>query len=204
VPIVLPVLVAMLRPPDVSGWRLANRKAASPVPWRRSGAEIRRDRSLFGTRAAAAMPPPVRRFGMRHLALAVLVLAASAQAAPDRTQEVLQIERDWCAAYQRGDVAYLEQLMTPDFTLIGSGGTVNTAASEIEELKSGAVKYSTFENRDMQVRFYGDTAIVIGRTHAAGTSGGKPFDIDVAFTDVLVKLDGRWRAVAGHASRKGA
>jgi uncharacterized protein (TIGR02246 family) len=142
---------------------------------------------------------------MRRLGLTALVLlVGTAQAAPDRTQEVLQIERAWCAAYARGDVAYLEKLMTPDFTLIGSGGTVNTAASEVEELRTGKVKYSTFENRDMQVRFYGDTAIVIGRTHAAGTSEGKPFDIDVAFTDVLVKLDGQWRAVAGHASRKGA
>ncbi|GIL41232.1 nuclear transport factor 2 family protein [Roseiterribacter gracilis] len=141
----------------------------------------------------------------RALLLTTWVLVSGlAQAAPDRTQEVLQIERDWCGAYQRGDVAYLEKLMTPDFTLIGSGGTVNTAASEIDELKTGKVKYSLFENRDMKVRFYGDTAIVIGRTHAVGVSEGTAFDIDVAFTDTLVKLNGTWRAVAGHASRKGA
>lgn len=138
------------------------------------------------------------------LAAAMAVTATMAGAATDRTQEVLQVERDWCAAYQRGDVEYLRKLMVPDFTLIGAGGTVNTADSEIDEIKTGKVRYSVFENRDMKVRFYGDTAIVIGRTHVAGESEGTKFDIDVAFTDTLVRLDGRWRAVAGHASRKGA
>jgi ketosteroid isomerase-like protein len=146
---------------------------------------------------------------MRHAnkAAAMVVVMAGALATlggaarPDPTQEVLQIEHAWCDAYRRGDLAYLERLMVPDFTLTGSTGAVSTAKNELEELRSGAVRYDVFENRDMQVRFYGDTAIITGRTKVQGTASGRPIDIDVAFTDTLVRIDGRWRAVAGHASR---
>jgi ketosteroid isomerase-like protein len=53
----------------------------------------------------------------------------------------------------------------------------------------------------MKVRVHGDTAVVTGKTHTKGVSGGKPFDFQFQFTDTFVKDGGRWRLLAGHVSK---
>jgi ketosteroid isomerase-like protein len=117
-------------------------------------------------------------------------------------QEVLQFERDACKAFLEADVAALERVLTPDFTLTLSNGDVSTRADEINELHSGKVHYDVFENYDMLARLYSDdVAIVLGKTRVKGTADGKPFDRVVQFTDTLIKRDGRWQLAAGHVSR---
>ena len=117
-------------------------------------------------------------------------------------QEVLQFERDACKAFLEADVAALERVLTPDFTLTLSNGEVNTRADEIDELRSGKVHYDVFENYDMLARPYGDgVAVVLGKTRVKGTADGKAFDRVVQFTDMLIKRDGRWQLAAGHVSR---
>src|SRR5512133_3116215 len=117
-------------------------------------------------------------------------------------QEVLQFERDACKAFLDADVAALERVLTPDFTLTLSNGEVSTRADEINELRSGKVHYDVFENYDMLVRLYGnDTAVVLGKTRVKGTADGKPFDRIVQFTDTMIKRNGGWQLAAGHVSR---
>ena len=135
------------------------------------------------------------------LSVAVLTCRLSlAQTAAQ--QEVLQFERDACKAFLDADVATLERVLTPDFTLTLSNGEVNTRADEMNELHSGKVHYDVFENYDMLTRLYGDdVAVVLGKTRVKGTAAGKPFDRVVQFTDTLIKRDGRWQLAAGHVSR---
>ena len=52
-----------------------------------------------------------------------------------------------------------------------------------------------------EVRVHGATAVVTGKTHTKGISGGKPFDAQFQFTDTFVKDGGRWRLLAGHVSK---
>src|SRR5215211_4545640 len=117
-------------------------------------------------------------------------------------QEVLHFERDACKAFLEADVAALERVLTPDFTLTLSNGEVSTRADEINELQSKKVHYDVFENYDMLARLYGDNmAVVLGKTRVKGIADGKPFDRVVQFTDTLIKRDGRWQLAAGHVSR---
>jgi ketosteroid isomerase-like protein len=116
-------------------------------------------------------------------------------------KEVLQFERDACKAFLDADVAGLERVLTPDFTLTLSNGEVSTRANEINELRSGKVHYEIFENYEMKPRVYGrDAAVVTGKTRVKGTSDGKAFDRVVQFTDTLIKRDGTWVLAAGHVS----
>jgi ketosteroid isomerase-like protein len=117
-------------------------------------------------------------------------------------KDVLQFERDACKAFLDADVAALERVLTPDFTLTLSNGDVSTRADEISELSSRKVHYDVFENYDMLARLYGnDAAVVLGKTRVKGTADSKPFDRVVQFTDTLIKRDGRWQLAAGHVSR---
>jgi len=132
----------------------------------------------------------------------VFVVAVLAETPSDESAAVLQVERDGCVAYLRGDADQIANFLTDDYTLTNSKGKITTAADDIEDARSGRVHYDVFENYDMQVRVYGDhTAIVTGKTKVKGNAQGKPIDIIVQFTDTFVKENGRWRLAAGHVSR---
>jgi len=142
---------------------------------------------------------------MKH-GLLICLLAISVNqsllAQSSAEKEVLQFERDACKAFVDADAAALERVLTDDFTLTLSNGDISTRANEIDELRSGKVRYDVFENYDMNARLYADsTAVVLGKTRVKGTSEGKPFDRVVQFTDTLAKRDGRWQVAAGHVSR---
>jgi hypothetical protein len=142
---------------------------------------------------------------MKSLTLIVLLAVFVCRFSVTQTaaeQEVLKFERDACKAFLDADVAALERVLTPNFTLTLSNGVVSTRADEINELRSGKVHYDVFENYDMLARLYGDdVAVVLGKTRVKGIADGIPFDRVVQFTDTLIKRDGRWQLAAGHVSR---
>jgi ketosteroid isomerase-like protein len=132
----------------------------------------------------------------------VCVATLLVQAASDESAAVLQAEHDGCAAYLHGDAGKIANFLTADYTLTNSKGEITAAADDIEDAKSGRVRYDVFENYDMKVRIYDDhTAVVTGKTKVKGNAQGKPIDIIVQFTDTFVKQSGRWRLAAGHVSR---
>jgi len=122
----------------------------------------------------------------------------------DQGNAVLQTERDLAMAYQRGEADAIAQGVMEDYTLTNSMGKVTTRADDIAEAKKNDPKYEIFENYDMNARVHGDAAVVTGKTHTKGISGGKPFDSVFQFTDTFVKDGGRWRLLASHASKLAA
>jgi ketosteroid isomerase-like protein len=119
----------------------------------------------------------------------------------DVANAVLQTERDLATAYLNSDADGIAQGVMEDYTLTNSMGKITTRADDIGEARKNDPKYEIFENYDMKVRLHGDTAVVTGKTHTKGVSGGKPFDFQFQFTDTLVKDGGRWRLLAGHVSK---
>jgi Domain of unknown function (DUF4440) len=53
---------------------------------------------------------------------------------------------------------------------------------------------------DVTVTLFEDTAIVRGRTVASAKLLGAPVNARIRFTDVFIKRNGQWQAVASHAS----
>jgi ketosteroid isomerase-like protein len=136
-------------------------------------------------------------FALTFLTSLMLALAQESAAG----NAVLQTERDLAMAYQRGDADGIAQGVMEDYTLTNSMGKVTTRADDIAEAKKNDPKYEIFENYDMNARVHGDAAVVTGKTHTKGISGGKPFDSVFQFTDTFVKDGGRWRLLASHASK---
>jgi ketosteroid isomerase-like protein len=116
---------------------------------------------------------------------------------------VLQAERDLATAYLNSEDGAIERYVMEDYALTHSTGKITTRADDLDEARKKDPKYDVFENRDMKVRIHGDTAVVTGRRHMKGTSGGKAFDSKFQFTDTFVKDAGRWRLLAGHVSKRG-
>ncbi len=136
------------------------------------------------------------------LGLSVAVASSmESNATPAEIETVLQFERDWCNAYLHADTDFLQQHLVDDFTLTNSDAQIGTRAEDIQDLKSGNVKFSVFENHEMKARIYGDTAVVTGWTKVEGVVADKPYQTDVAFTDTLTRIDSQWYGVAGHVSK---
>jgi len=122
----------------------------------------------------------------------------------DVANAVLQTERDLATAYRKSDADGIAQGVMEDYTLTNSMGKITTRADDIGEARKNDPKYEIFENYDMKVRLHGDTAVVTGKTHTKGVSGGKPFDFQFQFTDTLVKdgAAGAWSLAMSQSCRR--
>ena len=126
---------------------------------------------------------------------------AAATASPEDEKAILQFEQNWCEAFRSGNAEAIASIEDEAYTLTNSRAELSTRADDIVEAKAHTIQYSKFYNHEQNVRLYGDTAIVTGITSLEGTSGDKPFKLDVRFTDTLVRRNGEWKAVAGHVTK---
>ena len=54
---------------------------------------------------------------------------------------------------------------------------------------------------DVQVRTFGGSAVVTGRTRATGRYQGSSMSVTLRFTDVFVRRAGKWQVVASQATQ---
>jgi ketosteroid isomerase-like protein len=122
--------------------------------------------------------------------------AQSATSGSSVEEQLKKMEGDRAAAVVKGDVATLEGLTADDYILINANGQVSDKATTMNNIKTGIIKLTANEVSDMKVRVYGDTAVVIGKSSAKGTIGGRELKGPVMFTRVYVKKNGKWLSVA--------
>jgi ketosteroid isomerase-like protein len=99
------------------------------------------------------------------------------------------------------DRAYIEHVLAPEWKVTQTDGSIASRADVLRsafEAKTFSVETTTID--DVGVTIVGNTAIVRGRTAATGVADGKAISARLRFTDVFVKRDGRWQAIASHAS----
>ena len=120
--------------------------------------------------------------------------------APADTEELMRLERVWNQAHEKGDAKPLEQLWADDIEIAVPKMAVMTKAEALNFFRSGRMKFDHYETSAIEVRVYGDAAVVTGRlTRTRSTLGVTTMD-DWRFTKVYARQSGRWRVVAFHAS----
>ena len=142
---------------------------------------------------------------MKHIIVIVALLLsdafAAASAAPTRAQqEVMQVTQDACVAFLKADLATAEALLAPEFTLVNSQAVVQSREEVLAEIRNRDPVYREFRNHSMTAHVFGDAAIVQGITTVKGQSGDQSFDVNVRFTDTLIRQQGRWRLVVSHVT----
>ena len=140
------------------------------------------------------------------LAAAVLALVTYTHAQRNRApsvstdagtkDEILELEKERNRAIISGDAVALERMTSDDYTFITLRGELRTKADIIQGFKSGSFHYDSREISDLNVRVYGNTAVVTGRSIQKGKENGKDYSGDYRFTRVYVRQDGRWQTVA--------
>jgi hypothetical protein len=136
------------------------------------------------------------------LALATLLRLAAAQADARGDEVVLaQLQQTLAKAWVSGDRAAIERIIAPDWRSTGPDGRVTDRATVLADVFERRVhRIRRVEIEDVRVRVFGDAAVVTGRTRGAGEVAGAPYDVVIRFTDTFIRRDGRWTAVASHAS----
>lgn len=143
--------------------------------------------------------------GKKLLALVILCLAASA-GSTEGTRDDEAVLRElkqvlWPRAYREQDVALLDGILADEFQMIDGEGNWSTKADELEWIANNPVPYESleFEIRRLDV-FENGTAIVAGTGVIRGSGAEGPYVVAYQSSNVLIKRDGRWRAVASHVS----
>jgi len=121
--------------------------------------------------------------------------------ASEVTELLRDIEQRLATAWVKGDRSFIEQILADDWSVTDLTGRV---------LKKEEVLEETFGSKDRQivsmridelnVRPFGDWAIVTGRTQAAGQYRGEVAEVRLRFTDVFANRNGSWQVVASQAT----
>ena len=118
-------------------------------------------------------------------------------------QALKKLEDQWLGSYLRGDKATFDRIVADSFTGTDESARVRSKTQERELIQAppASVKAS-LTNKDVQVRLYGDTAIVTGRIEVkTQLSGQSEISFQSRFTDTFLRRQDRWQVVARHYSR---
>ena len=133
----------------------------------------------------------------------LLALVAGLSFAADKSADgVKAAEKSWASATLAGDEATLKQLLAADLTYTHSNGDTDTRAAFIDNLKTGARKYHKLAHESMEVRLYGNAAVLAAVAQVeTSQKGGKPNPVRLRFLHVWVWQQGRWQLVAHQSLR---
>jgi len=116
-------------------------------------------------------------------------------------EHLADIEQQIARAWVERDRRTIEAVLAADWTVTDAAGQILTRQQVLDET-FGSVdrRIDTMAIDDLHIRVFGDAAIVTGRTRASGSYQGTPAAVTIRFTDVFMRRENRWLAVASHAS----
>lgn len=134
-------------------------------------------------------------------ATSISELARQTKAAVDPGAEttIRALEQDWNQALVRGDQATIDRIVAADCLFVSSTGELMTKSQADADRRNTALPASTVTQ--MNVRIFGESAIVIGTNLETSKYGGQDTSGQYRWTDVLVNRGGRWHVVSAQSTR---
>ena len=130
---------------------------------------------------------------------------ADAQSGDKTAKDVTATEQARTTALDRSDLASLDQIMADDVTYIHASGKVDTKKSYLEAIRSGQLRYISWQPKGLHVRVMGDGAAVIDGEYLVRVADSRvqpdPFDINIFILTVYQRRNGRWQQIAWQSTR---
>lgn len=115
--------------------------------------------------------------------------------------DIEAIEQRLARAWVERDRATIDAILAPEWSVTDGSGQVLTKQQVMQEsFASTDRRVDRMVIDEVKVRLYGDVAVATGRTEAAGSYRGTSVSVVLRFTDVFVRRNGTWQAVASHGS----
>jgi len=102
----------------------------------------------------------------------------------------------WDKAIVRKDEKAIAGNMADDFRAIDGYGSVEGKPAFVADLVDPKLTIDPYTVEEFEVRLYGETALLSGRTHMTGTYDGKAFESNYRYIDIYVRRDGAWKIVS--------
>ncbi len=109
--------------------------------------------------------------------------------------KIRRLENEWVQLAVHNDGAGYGRLLADEFISIRADGVVKTKADRIKAFSSGSIQTEVLELSDMQVRTYGNVAVVTGLATRKDTIDGKARDFQYRYTRVWILRDDKWQCV---------
>jgi len=107
-----------------------------------------------------------------------------------------RLSDDWDKAIVRKDEKAIAGNMADDFRMIDSRGDVSGKPAFVADILDPKLTIDPYTVEEFDVRLFGDTALLSGRTHMTGKHDGKPFESNYRYIDIYVRRGGVWKIVS--------
>ncbi len=128
------------------------------------------------------------------------VAALSVQPPLNDESQILDLEQQWTRALENEDRAALEAIVAPDFTFIEPDGSLSNRAAYLADRGNNPAEIHSFEVTGMQVKVFGESAVVTGLSTIDESLAGKRYRYQLRWKEMWVKRDGFWQVLAGQAT----
>ncbi len=115
-------------------------------------------------------------------------------------QALRRIQHDWADARLKRDGSFPRQIEADDVTVVWFDGRIVNKEEDVRSYESDDVTFAELNIGDLQARFYGDTAIVVGQGSLKAHAKSQDLSGKYVWTDTFVKQDGEWKAVASQVT----
>jgi uncharacterized protein (TIGR02246 family) len=117
-------------------------------------------------------------------------------------KQILQLFEDGDRALIAADADELSRIFADDYLQYDETGKSFTKQDLIDNLKSGAIHYTSMVSSGRKVRLLKeDFAIVHGSEEDEVEQGGQRFTVRYIYMDVVVKRDGEWQIVGSQLAK---
>ena len=145
--------------------------------------------------------------GKTFLALAV-VLAAQLLFVPTtlaefsvEQQSALDAQAARLKATIDADIEALETYLADDLSYSHNTGWVETKSEYLATVESATLDYQSATPRDVEVRIYGDIAVLTGLADMTGLLRGEPVALTIRFLEVSRRVGDSWQLTAWQSVR---
>lgn len=107
----------------------------------------------------------------------------------------------WPKAYREQDPVLLDRILADEFRSIDGDGNWSTKREELEYVRNHRPGYDSFSFSIERLElFENGTAIVAGTGTINGSDAAGKYVMRYQSTNVLIKRNGEWKAIASHVS----
>jgi len=116
-------------------------------------------------------------------------------------QEIIKLESEKDAAFERGDRGVLGRIYADDYVAVAANGA-ETTKKEVLGIFVRPQVWEQYRSEDLKVRVFGEVAVVTGLLKRKWYRDIKPQDNDpLRYTNVYARRQGEWKIVASQFTR---
>jgi len=123
-------------------------------------------------------------------------MADSVTSASD-VEILTSLNRDYIGSVQNGDVRRFEEILAADFRCSNPDGSLLDRTGFLAQTAQ-PVTISDLAAHDVEIRVFGDIAIIHARTSYTTADGQQGAG---RYTDIWARQNGQWRCVSAHVTR---